>query len=589
MNLSACLIVKDDLEVEMLNKALDSIQPYVDTVHVTSTGSEVTKIKEWCEKREIDYSHFKWVDDFSAARNFNFSRVPKDTDFIFWMDADDILIGGEKLKEIAQVAKDNHKDVVFFTYWYGCSFDGEPSPEALKEVMMEHNRERLIKPGTITWKKRLHETPIPVSGQKNNYTKYLYDPKERPVVVMHTSKDTDLEEKMQRNKRILELELMDERMLPGGADPRTLLYLMKIYAEMEDKELWLEAIEMGKEYLTKSGWDEERAAAWENMGKCYFKLYEFQQAAECFHSAIREWPFQPLIYLQLAETYYNLKNYSFAEYWMNKGAEMDIDNKGSNLTNLKAMKIKLADLLVKLNFYAKRDTKKALEGARLLYTEAPSQANQEQVIFLENLDELNEACLHVDKLSDYLDAIGETKAIVPLLDSLPVAITTQPFAQKLRNKYTQPRVWGKKEICYFANFGSAHFEKWDMSSLKSGIGGSETAVLELAKHWTELGYKVTIYGDPEKIGEQDGVTFLPYYYFNMRDSFNIFVQWRVPNLAGKIKARKFLVDLHDIFAEIDYDEERLRNIDKIMVKSEYHRNLAPHIPDEKFAIVGNGI
>lgn len=589
MKLAAALIVKDDSEIDGLNKALDSIQPFVDDVYVTSTGTQVKKIKYWCDKRGVNYSHFKWCDDFGAARNFNFKQVSDDTDFIFWMDADDILIGGEKLKEVAQVAKDNHKDVVFFTYWYGCSFDGDPSPATLKEVMMEHNRERLIKPGTITWKKRLHETPIPVNGQKNNYTKYLYDPKDRPVVVMHTSRDTDLEEKMNRNKRILELELHDERMLPGGADPRTLLYLMKIYAEMEDKKLWLEAIEMGKEYLTKSGWDEERAASWENMGKCYFKLYKFQEAAECFHNAIREWPFQPLIYLQLAETYYNLKNYSFAEYWMNKGAEMDIDNKGSNLTNLKAMKIKLTDLMVKLNFYAKRDTKKALSAAKLLFEEAPNQAHADQVIFLDNLDQLNDACQNVDKLAQYLDSIGEKKAIIPILDALPEGITKQPFAQKMRHVYTEPRVWGKKEICYFANFGAAHFEKWDMSSLKTGIGGSETAVLELSKHWTKLGYKVTVYGDPFSVGIVEGVNFLPWYYFNSRDSFNIFIQWRVPNLAGKVKCRKFLVDLHDIFASIDYDEEKLRQIDKIMVKSNYHRNLAPNIPDDKFAIVGNGI
>src|SRR6266567_1395751 len=324
MRIAACLIIKDDSEVEGLNKALDSVQPFVDSVHVTATGDKAQKIKYWCDKRKIAYSYFKWCDDFSAVRNYNFSRVPKDTDFIFWLDADDILIGGEKLQDIAQVAKDNGKDVVFFTYWYGCIFNGEAAPENLKEVLMEHNRERLLKPGVITWKKRLHETPIPVSGAKNNYTKYLYDPKERPVVVMHTSKDTDLPEKMERNKRILELELADERAAnKDGADPRTLLYLMKIYAELDDPELWNICIEMGQEYLTKSGWDEERAACLENIGKCFFKMQEFQKSAEAFHEAIREWPFQPLIYLQLARAYYNLGNYSFCEFWMNKASTMD--------------------------------------------------------------------------------------------------------------------------------------------------------------------------------------------------------------------------------------------------------------------------
>src|SRR5690348_880838 len=219
MKLVAALIVKDDSELQGLNKALDSLQPFVDGVYVTATGIEVEKIKSLCKLRGIHYSYFKWCDDFAAARNFNWSQAPKDTDFVFWMDTDDILIGGEHLREVAEMAKDNHKDVVFFTYWYGCDFEGEPSAQTLKEVLMEHNRERLIKPGVTMWKGRLHETPVPVFGANNNYTKYLYDPKDRPLVVMHTSKDSDLEEKMKRNKRILETQLKDERTTANGADP----------------------------------------------------------------------------------------------------------------------------------------------------------------------------------------------------------------------------------------------------------------------------------------------------------------------------------------------------------------------------------
>jgi hypothetical protein len=275
---------------------------------------------------------------------------------------------------------------------------------------------------------------------------------------------------------------------------------------------------------------------------------------------------------------------------MDLAARMDIDNGGSNLTNIKAMKMKFAKLLTLINYNVERNTKKALESAQLLFKEMPTQENADQVIMLENIDHLNDACLHVDKLTQYLDEIGEGERVVSILDNLPQAITAQPFAQKMRGKFSKPRVWGKDEICYFANFGSKFFEEWSGKSLDRGIGGSETAVIELSRRWVKMGYKVTVYCDPgADKGEIEGVTYLPWYYFNPRDSFNIFIQWRVPQLAGKIKARKFFVDLHDIFAEVDYDETKLRNIDKIMVKSKYHRSLAPNLLDDKFAVVGNGI
>jgi tetratricopeptide (TPR) repeat protein len=588
IKLAAALICKDDTELPQMRKAIATIINSVDALYITATGDKTTEIEEYCRVNrklgfDIHYSYFKWVDDFSKARNFNFAQVPEGFDYIWWMDTDDLLAGGERLKEVAQMAKDNGKDVVFFTYWYGCAFNGEPAINSVKEVLMEQNRERLIRPGTHIWKGRLHETPVPVEGAKNNYTKYQYDPKDRPMVVVHTAEDKGLEEKMMRNKRLLELQLDDERR-KGEADPRTLLYLMKIYAEAGTKAEMEKCMVMGQEYLAKSGWDEERAVCWEQMGISCGKLGDTKKAVDCFQNAVKEWPHQPLLYIRLATAYFNLGQYNFAEHWMKIGASIDIDNGGSNLTNMKAMKTMYAELLLKLNWNAHRDTKKALESATLLFNELPTKANAEQVMFIENFDKLNDACGYVDKLSTYLDATDNRDAITPLLDILPDGITNQPFAQKLRQKYAKPRRWAKNEICYFANFGAAHFEKWDYSSLKSGIGGSETAVLELSKEWVKLGYKVTIYSDPIIKGEQEGVTILPWYYFNPRDSFNIIIEWRAPALAGKVKYKKLLVDMHDVFYQGDFVD---KPYDKVVVKSEYHKAFGKDIKNVE--VIPNGI
>ena len=589
VKIAACMIVKDDSELPSLVKAVKSIIYNVDSIYITTTGKQVKDIKKFCLNNNINYSHFKWIDDFSATRTFNFSQVKEKMDFIFWMDADDILIGGENLKIVAQQSKEAGKDVVFFTYWYGCRFEGEPIPENMVEVEMEQMRERLLKPGVTVWKKRLHETPVPISGVKNNYTSFAYDPEKNPIVVMHTAEvDDKLKIKMVRNKRILELELDDERK-NGQIDPRTLLYLMKIYAVSDDPVEWDKCISMGEEYLPRSGWNEERATCLENMGIAWEMKGNHQEAIKCFHKAIAEWPLQPLIHIRLATSYFNVKEYKFAQYWMDIALKMDIDNKGSNLTNIKAMKLMSADLMLKLNYNYHRDTKKSLESAKLVYKEDPNEQHMDQLVMLDSLDRLNDACKNFDDLTKYLAEIKETKNIVPILELLPEALTAQPFVHKLRQVYSQPKQWASNEICYFANFGQKHFESWDMSSLKSGLGGSETAVLELSRQWTKLGYKVTIYGDPKTKGGQDGVTILPWFYFNPYDNFNIFIQWRNGSLANTVKCKKFYVDLHDVWSGIDY-LDYINKIDKFMVKSNYHKELAmPEISEDKFLVIGNGI
>lgn len=587
MKISACLIVKDNQELPKLHKAVYSIAPFVDGIYITANGKEVDKIEEYCAKNKLNYSYLKWDDDFAKQRNYNFSQAPQDSDYIFWMDSDDILVGGERLREVAEAAQRTGKDVVFFTYWYGCRFNGEPSPQTLADVEMEHMRERLIRPGTHKWVGRLHETPVPLDGVKNNYTKYPYD-KEHQVAIMHTATLEKAMENMERNKRILEIQLKEERE-KGEADPRTLLYLIKIYAEEDDKVQWDKVIKYGEEYITKSGWDEERGTCYEYMSIVESKKGDYKKANQYLHEAIREWPHQPLFHIRLATTYYNLKQYRAAKQWMEFASSMDLDNKGANITNFKAMKVMFAELLVKLSYNVDRDVKKAMEASKMLFAEMPTKENKEQVLFMEDLNDLNDACHNVHLVAKYLDSIGDTKSIIKMLDVLPEEISSQPFGIKIRRNFTPPRKWMPNEICYFANAGQPHFEKWDPTSLETGVGGSETAVIRLSQELSNKGFHITVYGDPKKKGMYGNVKYLPWYEFNYKDSFQTFIQWRGWQLADKIKCKRFYVDLHDIYSPIDITPSQLKHVDKFMVKSDYHRGLAPLIPDDKFCIISNGI
>lgn len=590
--IAACIITKGDAELDTLKKTIASVKPYVDDIFITSS-SEYRKTKAWCKSEGIHHSFREWTKDFGTQRNFNWEQATKydNYDMIFWCDSDDELVGGEHLKEIAAKAIRDDVGVVFFDYWYACEFNGEPSFKNVVKVDLVQPRERLLKPGTHVWKNRLHETPVPISTTPK-YVRYRYEPPKQNIVIVHRDIQEDFMngDKMKRNKELLELQLEEERQRPEGADPRTLLNLIKIYVELDDSELWKKAVKMGEEYLPKSGWDEERAICHDKMAQALMRLGKNDGVETHLIASIGEFPHNVESHLILAEFYLANDQYDKCKHWLDIAMGMDIKGVGSSVVAVTPIKIRAAKLMLKWAFHVEKNIGKAVEASNMLLSVDPSKENVENHEYLLNLKDMDVACGNFDKLCAYLDSIGETNSIVPMIDRLPMEMQQQPFAIKLRQHYSPPRKWGEKEICYFATFGSKHFMQWSEESLGEGIGGSETAVIKLSSDWSKLGYKVVVYCDtPTPHMSKDGVMYLPYYWFNAEDSFNIFIQWRANFLAGKIKAKKFFVDLHDIFSPSDFTEDRLKYIDKVMVKSRFHRDLAPNIPDNKICIISNGI
>lgn len=97
--LAICMIVRD--EEKDLPRALESVKGLWDTLIVVDTGSKdgTTAI---AREYGAEVRYFKWVGDFSAARNFSLSHV--DADWVFVMDADEELLpeGHEKLRGLLE-------------------------------------------------------------------------------------------------------------------------------------------------------------------------------------------------------------------------------------------------------------------------------------------------------------------------------------------------------------------------------------------------------------------------------------------------------------------------------------------------------
>ena len=82
MKIALCNIVSGDREYDDWIIAIESAVDYVDSVHITANDKEHTLVEKACKMRGWDFDYLPWNKDFSEQRNHNFSRVPKDTDYI---------------------------------------------------------------------------------------------------------------------------------------------------------------------------------------------------------------------------------------------------------------------------------------------------------------------------------------------------------------------------------------------------------------------------------------------------------------------------------------------------------------------------
>lgn len=86
ITISLCMIVKN--EEKILARCLDTVADLVDEIVIVDTGS-TDATKEIAARYTEHIYDFQWIDDFSAARNFAFSKATKE--YIYSADADEVL------------------------------------------------------------------------------------------------------------------------------------------------------------------------------------------------------------------------------------------------------------------------------------------------------------------------------------------------------------------------------------------------------------------------------------------------------------------------------------------------------------------
>lgn len=236
MTWSLAMIVKN--EETVLARCLDSVEGIFDEIIIVDTGSTDYTIpiaKNYTDK----IYHFEWVNDFSKARNYAFSKAT--CDFIMWLDADDYFTpeNREKLLEF-KTSFDTTVDAVYMKYHIGYDTDGNPT--------ITSKRERLLRrEANFKWAEPVHEC-ITVAGRAIS----------SEIAVSHGDNKRDAAHST-RNLTIYEAQ---ETLTDRGV-----FYYAR---ELKTHQRYKDAIVQFEKFLTDGrGWKEDNIRACYDLFDCY--------------------------------------------------------------------------------------------------------------------------------------------------------------------------------------------------------------------------------------------------------------------------------------------------------------------------------
>lgn len=239
ITISLCMIVKN--EEDVIARCLNSVKDIVDEIIIVDTGStDNTKIiaSEFTDK----IYDFKWIDDFSAARNFSYSKAVMD--YILWLDADDVIAKKDK-EEFIKLKQTLLPAIDMVMMKYDVAFDEHGN------VTLSYFRERLSKRiNNYEWKEAVHEY-LQISGIVINSDIHITHQK------LHQSS-------LGRNL------LIYENIISSGADltPRGLFYYAR---ELSESGRYDDAIKYYNKFLdTKEGYQEDNIRACSDLAICYY-------------------------------------------------------------------------------------------------------------------------------------------------------------------------------------------------------------------------------------------------------------------------------------------------------------------------------
>ena len=279
-----CMIVKN--EEKHLARCLDSVAKLVEEIIIVDTGSTDQTVEIASNYTSNVYFH-PWMDDFSDARNFSFSKASMD--YCMWMDADDILEKTE-WEKFLQLKSSLSLDTDIVMMKYNTAFDEAGMPS------FSYYRERWIKNcPAYRWVGAVHEV-IPPHGS------VIYS----DIAICHKKINTG---EPDRNLKIYQKILAKGKKL----DPRQQYYYGR---ELYYHHQYKEAVSVFEKFLSSpTGWIENKIEACSVCADCYYKLGQDHSALlTLLRSLCFDLPRAELC-CQIGKHFLDHENYHNSIYW----------------------------------------------------------------------------------------------------------------------------------------------------------------------------------------------------------------------------------------------------------------------------------
>lgn len=509
-----------------LPRLLDSVKDCFDEIHVTDTGSTDGTI-EWIETQpHIKLHQFKWIDDFSAARNYAFSHPT--TDYVMWLDCDDVLDNREAFiqwkKELLATA-----NYWCATYHYGLDGEGKP--------VCSFMRERAIKNRIgLSWQHFVHEGIPPASGIEPIKVSYASS-----WAVKHVRSAEDM--KADKNRNLSMFEKNREKM-----NDRLEYYYGK---ELFEAGKFLEAYSQLTKAMSLNQEPHDKILCIQYAAMAAQQCNQWDKVIELAQQGLRLAPHRAEFYLMVGDSY--LKTNQFDNAIPSFVAACHCINQAPNdavfqtpiFTNAGAYEHYPRNQLARIFFHrGKIDEAKAwLEDAMKLGPHAETATLYAEIVKLKDLTSVK--------------PLGS----VPVVDEYVITCPQQAMY-----------LWDE-----------------DVAKTR-GIGGSETAVVRMARLLrNKTGKKVRVFVDRPNTTEFDGVIYAPHtaareYFYAQAPKAHI--AWRHNVRLTSSPTYLWCHDLvaPDIGLTANYDKVlALSEFHKNYLKHIFR------VPEEKILVTRNGI
>jgi len=564
-------IITRNSDAPLLDKALASVIGKVDAIYITVADKEEPseEVKAIAGNYKANLSHFTWINDFAAARNFNMSLCKED--WYTWMDTDDEVEGMEKAHQFLESVNASIKFVL-------CTYNYAFYPNGM--VATRHPKERFIKMDVpFKWKGKLHETCV--SDAEFGGLKC------EDIVWNHRTNDARTLESSKRNVEIVQSELA-EQITQGEdkIDPRTIFNLGMAYSSVAQRtgseEDWMLSIRTFQKYLERTGWSEHAYMAFKFIGVGCMQMERPQQALQAFMESWKLCPEYADAYVMMGSAYERMNMNTHAETFYKIALSVGAENRYASDIGSE----KLTPLFALAKFTAMRgNIKEAREYIKKFKAIAGDSDDNINALSAE-IDRVETLNTQAKAIADQLfemDEDEQKKAYAAIDDRFK----HHPYIVSFRRSKTWKTTTTGKEISIMT--GNS-IESWSPENAKSGIGGSEEAVIYLSKELVKRGWDVTVYGRVDEPKQYDGVWYKPWYEYSPNEPTDIFIGWRDASVFDyKPNAKKSYLWLHDVLPAQALIESRLKNLTKVIVLSEYHRDLFPHVSPDKIMVSANGL